>query len=944
VSRGAKIAAATAAALIGLTCGLASAATPQPYRTNDYGGFNAILPPGTNGFANLLQLGNFQASGARPPHNDDQYAAYQNLVYAPLGLTAAQIPNYYHDASFGTPPGQVERTYSPRSDVTIQRDNLGVPHVYGDTRAGAMFGLGYAAAEDRLFFMDVLRHAGRAELSSFAGGAPSNRQMDEEVWADSPYTEGDLARQCDYRPAGFEAEADQLHQDVNNYMAGINQYISEARLDPTKMPGEYAAIGKPLGPTDWSCPDVVATASLIGGIFGKGGGGELDSALTFESARQRFGRKRGKKVWSDFRNADDVGAPTTVHKKRFPYETTPRRHLRGVALPDPGSVQKSNVVSGSTASPVGPGLLPGGGGILGPLGGLISGGPLRAAASNALLVSARESEGGKPVVVMGPQVAYFAPQILMEEDVHAPTLDARGAAFPGVNLFVELGRGRDYAWSATSAGQDITDTFAVPLCDPGGGQATLGSNGYVFNGQCLPFEVLTRTNSWTPNLGDQTPSGSETLTTLRTKIGIVVARARVRGQPVVYTKLRSTYFHEVDSALGFSMFNNPDAINGPQDFQRAASLINYTFNWFYADNRNIAYFNSGWNPVRAKRTDTNFPVSSKYLWRDFQPDSLAGKTAFPLALTPFRAHPQVINQNFLTSWNNKQARGYHAADDNWNFGPVFRSTTLDERIKSLIKGRRKASLPELIQAMKEASTVDLDGHTVLPYALKIIRSKPITDPALRNAVAVLSQWVKSGAHRVDRNRDGHYDNSDAIRIKDAWWPNLIKSEFEPTLGEDLYKEILGITVLDDSPHLHLGSAYDGGWFVYANKDLRTILAKRRQAHRHGRKRQGQKRLARPHRQHRKHHKLRLKGIPDPNSRVYCGGGKFGRCRAALISSLQGAINADPYPASQSTCKFGDKQMCYDAIQFRPTGGVTQPDMVWMNRPTFQQADQILGHR
>src|SRR4051812_35794270 len=95
VSRGAKLAAATVAALVWLTCGLAPAATPQPYRSNDFGGFNAILPPGTNGFANLLQLGNFQTSGARPSHNDDQYAPYQNLVYAPLGLTAAQIPNYF---------------------------------------------------------------------------------------------------------------------------------------------------------------------------------------------------------------------------------------------------------------------------------------------------------------------------------------------------------------------------------------------------------------------------------------------------------------------------------------------------------------------------------------------------------------------------------------------------------------------------------------------------------------------------------------------------------------------------------------------------------------------------------------------------------------------------------------------------------------------------------
>ena len=75
---------------------------------------------------------------------------------------------------------------------------------------------------------------------------------------------------------------------------------------------------------------------------------------------------------------------------------------------------------------------------------------------------------GHPLFVAGPQVGYFNPQILMEEDVHAPAssagpgIDAAGAAFVGINLYVQLGRGRDYAWSATSAGQDIIDTFALP--------------------------------------------------------------------------------------------------------------------------------------------------------------------------------------------------------------------------------------------------------------------------------------------------------------------------------------------------------------------------------------------------------------------------------------------------------------------------------------------------
>jgi acyl-homoserine lactone acylase PvdQ len=53
------------------------------------------------------------------------------------------------------------------------------------------------------------------------------------------------------------------------------------------------------------------------------------------------------------------------------------------------------------------------------------------AASNWELVSARESRTGHPLGVLGPQVGYYNPQILMEEELHGPGLDARGATFPG---------------------------------------------------------------------------------------------------------------------------------------------------------------------------------------------------------------------------------------------------------------------------------------------------------------------------------------------------------------------------------------------------------------------------------------------------------------------------------------------------------------------------------
>src|SRR3954453_11497294 len=160
-----------------------AAPAPGPYQEHDGKGFHDILPPGTNGLVNGLQLVQFEASGAKPKHNDDQLAMYADLVRATPGLTAADIDKYFKDSSFGVKPGHVERTYSPRDDVTILRDSdYGGPHIYGADRAGAMFGIGYATAEDRLFFIDILRHLGRAQLTSFAGGAAANRAFDEMQW------------------------------------------------------------------------------------------------------------------------------------------------------------------------------------------------------------------------------------------------------------------------------------------------------------------------------------------------------------------------------------------------------------------------------------------------------------------------------------------------------------------------------------------------------------------------------------------------------------------------------------------------------------------------------------------------------------------------------------------------------------------------------------------
>src|SRR5205807_1892842 len=190
--------------------------------------------------------------------------------------------------------------------------------------------------------------------------------------------------------------------------------------------------------------------------------------------------------------------------------------------------------------------------------------------SNWELVNAKHSTNGHALGVLGPQVGYYVPQILMEEDVHGPNFDARGATFPGVNLMVQLGHGRDYAWSATTATSDNIDTFAEVLCGD--------DVHYMYKGACLPMDKLDQSNSWAPNASDHTPPGSETLTAYRTVHGIVYARGMVGGRKVAFVSARTTYFHEADSALGFVHLNDPGFITGPQRFEQAASEINFGFN------------------------------------------------------------------------------------------------------------------------------------------------------------------------------------------------------------------------------------------------------------------------------------------------------------------------------------------------------------------------------
>jgi hypothetical protein len=292
VSRTTVVGAIVAVAVLvaGLLASGAGATTlPSGYQLNDYadGQAMSILPPGENGLVNPTDALLFETTGQRPAHSQDQLGKYANLLYGYPSLTDSTLGNYFNDESFGVKPADVIKTETPRAGVVIYRDKLDIPHIYGDTDALAAFGAGYAQAEDRLFLMDVLRHYGEGTLTQFLGASCEFEQMDHDELLLSAYTPAQAKAQVDALPRLYGAQGTLARTMIYNYVAGVNSVVAQANTNTSRLPADYAAALLP--PTSWNVGDVVAIAGLIGGIFGRGGGGEVANAHLLQYLQGRYG-------------------------------------------------------------------------------------------------------------------------------------------------------------------------------------------------------------------------------------------------------------------------------------------------------------------------------------------------------------------------------------------------------------------------------------------------------------------------------------------------------------------------------------------------------------------------------------------------------------------------------------------------------------------------------
>ncbi|MEA2421127.1 MAG: hypothetical protein QOF55_226, partial [Thermoleophilaceae bacterium] len=301
----------------------------------------------------------------------------------------------------------------------------------------------------------------------------------------------------------------------------------------------------------------------------------------------------------------------------------------------------------------------------------------------------------------------------------------------------------------------------------------------------------------------------------------------------------------------------------------------------------------------------------EYDWQGFDPQTFDHK-----ALTDVQ-HPTQIDppRGFFTNWNNKQAPGWHAADDNWSFGSLQRVLRLQRRVQAGIAGAKKMNLTQLTQAMADAATVDLRGQESYPLLRRVLGSSP--DASIAEPLKLLDAWAAKGGHRRDLDGDGVYEDSAAVALMDAWWEPLMRGIFQPALGEPLVNRIAEINPFSQTPGTeNQGSSFFSGWHGYADKDLRALLGDK---------------------------------VTGPLSRRYCGGGALDACRAILTSTLAQA--ADKVRSEYGVASLGDvrikstgcaKDPICDEIRFSTAGAVDTPSIPWQDRPTFQQVVELGG--
>lgn len=300
--------------------------------------------------------------------------------------------------------------------VRIERDGDGIPTIRAASAEQAMFGLGFAHAQDRLWQLETHRRIAAGRLAEAFGPAA----LDNDRFLRALAVREAAQRQW-LQLDGAARRA------LEAYSAGINAYLDDHLR---ARPPEFLILG--IRPEHWTPVDSLAWAIMMAWDLG----GNWSSELLRLRLAQHMPVERINELLPPYPGAAPLATADYAALLRQ-WQVAPDLAERTVAAaPESG---------------------------------------IEGVGSNNWVVAGSHTRSGKPLLANDPHLKLSAPALWYFARLEAPGLHVAGATMPGLPMVV-LGQNEHIAWGFTNTAPDVQDLYLERLHpdDPGRYQTPTG--------------------------------------------------------------------------------------------------------------------------------------------------------------------------------------------------------------------------------------------------------------------------------------------------------------------------------------------------------------------------------------------------------------------------------------------------------------------------------------
>ncbi|HXD30037.1 MAG TPA: penicillin acylase family protein [Pyrinomonadaceae bacterium] len=309
-----------------------------------------------------------------------------------------------------------------QDQVTVRRDERGIPYIEAKNHHDLYFAQGYVTASDRLWQMDLFRRNGRGQLAEIFGAAVLEEDKRHRTFG--------FAQVAEAEAAGASAQVKGL---LDAYAAGVNAYI--ASLDAKSLPPEFQLLQ--YKPTPWTPADSLI---VIKNFFET-----LSSSWRLDVMREGLAdlppAKRAA-LLPETSKLDVLVVGSDAAQKSSSTKSMPRTHLPPQILEALASDAELEARSLARLGLHAENL----------------------AASNNWVVSGKHTASGKPLLSNDPHLTASAPPIWYLVQLSVRGMRVAGVTAAGVPGII-IGHNEYIAWGFTNVGTDVQDVY-IEKFDP----------------------------------------------------------------------------------------------------------------------------------------------------------------------------------------------------------------------------------------------------------------------------------------------------------------------------------------------------------------------------------------------------------------------------------------------------------------------------------------------